>query len=322
MTITRMMRVGGAVALLTLIGIQGVFAQPNAQQTATGVQTFTLQPGGTATVTFEAFCAQFGEDFPAAVQAPNATAPDNVRAALDYARRQGLIGSDQQALQVQYALWQLLGAVDSPRGEQAAQDIVAQSGTTPPAAPSGARSIVEAAQANQVRLTVTQWQPIGQPVAITQTATDNFYGRGTLTVENTSQQPLTLYMTVGTVFPAVNQAEQDMVGYATNIQTTAAQAATATTAPTQAATAAATQTTAPTATTAATAAPTQTTAPTQAATATTAPTQAAVPTATRVAPATLPETSGGDSSALLLGIAASLLLLAVGGRIVRGMLKG
>jgi hypothetical protein len=304
-----MVRAAGAVALLALLGIQGAFAQTGGG--AQGAQSFTLQPGGTATITFEAFCAQFGEDFPASVQAPASTAPNNVRAALNYARTQGLIGSDQQALQVQYALWQLLGAVDSPRGEQAAQDIVAQAGTTPPASPAGAQSVIEAAQAGQVRLAVTQWQAIGQPVQITQTATDNFYGRGTLTVENTGQQPLTLYVPIGAVFPAVNQAEQDMVGYATNVETSDPPVgqAQATAAPTQAATATAAPTQAATATVA----------PTQAATATAAPTQVA--TATPAAPTTLPNTSGGGGSALLLMIVAGLLMLAAGGRLARGLLR-
>jgi hypothetical protein len=249
-----------------VLGIQGARAQTG--QSATGVETFRLAPGGRATVTFEAFCSQFGEAFPASVEAPSGTAPDNVRAALFYARQQGLTGSDQQALQVQYALWQLLGAVDSPRGEQAAQDVVAQAGTTPPAAPQGAVSVVEASQKGNVRLTVDSWQPVGQPVQITQTATDNFYGRGTLTVENTSQQELTLYVTVGTIFPATSQAEQDMVGYATNVQTSdtgVAQAATS----------------APTATVAATA---------------------------TTAPTTLPNTSGSGGSPLLLLAAALALL--------------
>jgi hypothetical protein len=305
-----------AVALLSIAGVQAAFAQTG--QGTTGVQTFTLAPGASATVTFEAFCTEFGQEFPSAVQAPNATAPDRVRAALAYARQQNLIGSNEQALQVQYALWQLLGAVDSPRGEQAAQDIVSQAGSTPPAAPQGARSVVEASQANQVRLTVASWQPLGEPVQITQTATDNFYGRGTLTVENISQQELTLYMTIGTIFPAVNQAEQDMAGYATNIQTNdpgVSQAATA--APTTAATAAATATTGTTATVATTATTAATA--TVAATAITAPTTAA--TATTTAPSTLPNTSGGAGSSLLLLLAAALALLAFGGHVVRGFVR-
>jgi hypothetical protein len=260
-------------------------------------------------VTFEAFCAQFGEDFPAGVQAPSGVASQQVQAALAYAQQQGLTGSDQQALQVQYAIWQLLGATDSPRGEQAAQDVVAQASAAP-AAPQGATSVVEAAQAGQVRVTVNSWQPVGQPVQITQTATDNFYGRGTLTVENVSQQALTLYMPYGTILPSVNQAEQDMVAYATNVQTTDTGVAQA---PTAAATQAATQ--APTA--AATQAPTATTAPTQAATQ--APTTA--PTATQTAPTTLPETSEGSRGSLLLLIATALVLLAAGGHLLRGLVR-
>ena len=54
--------------------------------------------------------------------------------------------------------------------------------------------------------------------SLDQTASDNFYGRGQLTVTNTSTQELTLFMPVGTLFPSVNPAQQTMAGYATNIQ--------------------------------------------------------------------------------------------------------
>jgi LPXTG-motif cell wall-anchored protein len=53
---------------------------------------------------------------------------------------------------------------------------------------------------------------------------DNFYGRGTLTVENTSQQAVTLAMPAGTLFPPVTAGEQTMAGYATNIRVSNPQA--------------------------------------------------------------------------------------------------
>ncbi len=47
---------------------------------------------------------------------------------------------------------------------------------------------------------------------------DNFQGRGELRIENTSNQALTLYMPVGTVFPAPSAEFQSMAGYATDVQ--------------------------------------------------------------------------------------------------------
>lgn len=96
--------------------------------------------------------------------------------------------------------------------------------TTAPANPQGT-SVQDAAKANQIKLSLNNWQPVGGKVQITPTATDNFYGRGQLTVENTSQQALTLYMPVGTIFTAADSAFQDVAGYATNVQVTNPQVA-------------------------------------------------------------------------------------------------
>jgi LPXTG-motif cell wall-anchored protein len=56
-------------------------------------------------------------------------------------------------------------------------------------------------------------------------STDNFYGRGVLAIENTSQQAVTLAMSVGILFPPVTTGEQAMAGYATNVQVSNPQAA-------------------------------------------------------------------------------------------------
>ena len=64
------LRILGAAALLALLinGTSAVQAQSDAE-------AFTLQPGGTATISFEAFCTEFGEVFASGVQVPNALAP-------------------------------------------------------------------------------------------------------------------------------------------------------------------------------------------------------------------------------------------------------
>lgn len=201
----------------------GVFAaillfavSTQAAQAQTAPTTFTLQPGGTATVTYEAFCIEFGEVFAAAVQLPSGLAPDAGRAALAYGVSKGYASDPAKALQLQYAIWQALGETTSPKGDTTAQDVLTN-GKAVPANPQGT-SVLDAVAAKNVTVTLVSWQPIGPKVAITQTATDNFYGRGTLTIQNTSQQALTLYMPVGTLFPSVNAAQQTMIGYATNVQ--------------------------------------------------------------------------------------------------------
>lgn len=207
----RTLRLVGAALLACLLALSGSVASAQ-----TAPPTFTLQPGGKATILFEAFCTEFGDKFPAAITLPNSVGPDGLRAALSYAENKGLTRTQQSALQVQYALWQVLGQTNAPKGDATTQDVIAN-GTTVPPNPQ-ATSLLDAAKANQVKLTLNSWQPIGGKAQITATASDNFYGRGQVTVENTSQQALTLYMPVATIFPASQQNEQDMAAYATNIQ--------------------------------------------------------------------------------------------------------
>lgn len=200
-----------AVALFAIVGTRPALAQQTPQ-------TFTLQPGGRAVVSFQAFCIEFGKVFPNGIQGPSGLAPDPARAALSYGIGKGLTANEQQALQLQYGIWQALGAQNAPQGEAAAQDVFAN-GKTPPANPQGT-SVLDAFNANQVKVTLNSWAPIGNKVPITGGATDNFYGQGQLTIENTSQQALTLYMPVGTQFQAINPAEQSVAAYATNVQVT------------------------------------------------------------------------------------------------------
>jgi hypothetical protein len=206
----RIVRFMGVLLLIGMFSLAGrsAFAQTNPT-------TFVLQPGGTATITFEAFCTNFGLKFPQAIQAPNAVAPDNIRGALAYIQSNNLAADPAKALEAQYAIWQLSGATGSPAGGNDAKAVVAAAATAP--ASTQGTSVIDAVKANQVSVTLASWQPIGNKVQIG-SAMDNFYGRGTLTVQNTSQQAVTLAMPIGTLFPPVTAGEQTMAGYATNVQ--------------------------------------------------------------------------------------------------------
>jgi LPXTG-motif cell wall-anchored protein len=193
--------------LLSLVGT--TFAQPKAPG------NFTLRPGGVATIAFEAYCTEFGKFFPQAIKEPNGVAPDKIRAALGYIQQQGLTSDTDKALEANDAIWQLAGAARAPAGGTTTQDVL-KNATTPPANPQGT-SILDAAGASQVKLTLASWQP-GPKVQIL-SATDSFYGRGTLTVENVSQQDLTLFMPVGTLFPGSEARLQVMGGYPTDVKT-------------------------------------------------------------------------------------------------------
>jgi hypothetical protein len=287
-------RIAAAAALAALLWVGPAAAQGDTGQQG---EVFTLQPGASATVRFQGFCYQFGESFPSAVGAPTGLAEESIRAALTLARAQGLTGSDQDALEVQYAIWQLQGEQDAPAGGDVARDILNRSRTAQAPAPAGVTSLIDAAGAGQVRIEVTEFAAVGAPIQITDSATDNFYGRGSLVVTNLSGQELSLYMPVGTLIPSQNPEEQDLVAFSTGVEV--AQAAQATQAPTTAPTAA--PTTAPTS--APVAAPTSVPTNVQAAGPTPLPTIQAV----GGQPTALPETSGLaiPIPAILLGAAAA-----------------
>jgi LPXTG-motif cell wall-anchored protein len=200
-----------------VIAVLGLSFKPQSTYAAAS-QPFTLQPGGVATITFEAYCTEFGKFFPQTIVEPNGQlASDPIRAALVYIDQQGYSADEAQALEANYAIWQLAGATRAPAGGDITKDVIANA-TTPPADPAGT-SVLEAASAGQVKLTITSWAAIGPKVQIL-SATDNFYGRGTMTVENTSQQALSLYMPVGTLFPGDEARFQLVGGYATDVQVT------------------------------------------------------------------------------------------------------
>lgn len=203
----------GIVGILMVVGMLTML-DGSAVAQAKIPASFTVLPGGVATITFEAYCTDFGKFFPQSILAPNGIAPDKIRAALAYIQQQGLTADTDKALEANDAIWQLAGATRAPAGGTTTQDVL-KNATTPPADPKGT-SILDAAGANQVKLTLASWQP-GPKVQIL-SATDSFYGRGTLMVENISQQDLTLYMPVGTLFPGSEARFQVMGGYPTNVQ--------------------------------------------------------------------------------------------------------
>lgn len=203
-----------AIVVVGLFSLVGNVTPPRSAQ-AQVVQPFTLEPGGTASIEFEAFCIEFGKFFPAAIRPPHGLAPDNVRAALAHIQQQTLTANAADALEAQYALWELLSSPNSPPATSSvAQDVLANA-TTAPAPPSGT-SVIDAAQQGTVQMRITAWNPVGDKVRIL-SATDHFFGRGTLEVTNVSDQTLALYLPIGAAFPAQEMRFQTVSGYATDI---------------------------------------------------------------------------------------------------------
>jgi len=291
------------VSLLTLAALLFVFgltsatamAQPLPQ--ATGGQVLTIAAGQSASVQVRGFCLDFGKPFPSQSSAPTGLAPDQARAALNYAVSKGYDTSDPA--QVQEAIWFLVSGEWHRTDHAMAQEIVdaAKNGNMP-ATPSGT-SLIDALQANNLTATIS-FTPGGGL-----TGSDAFYGDGSLMIKNNGTQDVQVYLPFGSVFPPANSADQRLIGYAMAAAQPAATNTAGATATTEA-------TVEPTSTTAATAAPTETAAATAAPTETAAPTMAAAPTMTPATPG-LPTTGAGDSGlpgALLLLGAALVCLLA------------
>lgn len=209
----RMVRTLVAVGLMMAAGLVSGLEPPAAR--AQAPQTFTLVPGGQAQVNFEAYCLDFGREFPTSLQAPNAVAPDTIPGALAYARDNNLTDTMEEAVSLQHAIWRLSNVPGSPQGDDLTQQII-DAAQPAPAQPQDATSLIDAASANQVRLTAASWQPLGEQIEIGN-LTAHYRGSGQLTVENISQQPLTLYMPIGTVFPSPSEAVQNMTGYSTSV---------------------------------------------------------------------------------------------------------
>ena len=198
----------GLLALAMVVGAGTAKAQ-------SATDAFTLQPGGKATITFESFCIDYGKKFPDTIGLPPIdVAQPEVAGALAYALSKGYTGS--QAKEVQFAIWKARGAQGSPETGAQGQEITANAANQP-AAPAGATSVIDALKNNQIKATAGTWQGIGEKLTINNFE-DNFQGRGELMIENTSGQALTLYMPVGTVFPAPGPEFQSMAGYATNVE--------------------------------------------------------------------------------------------------------
>lgn len=203
-------------ALVAALLFGSISALPAAAQTT---QAFTLAPNGRATITFEAFCMDFGGAFPAALQAPNGLASNDLRGGLAYIQANGISGQGAKALQAQYGLWRLAGAQGAPNGDATADAVVNARGSVPQP-PANATSLLDAANNNQVALQITSWVPAGQAVEITPGSSDHFYGRGTLVLRNTTNQQLSLYMPIGVIFQPAASGSQRVIAYQTAVQVT------------------------------------------------------------------------------------------------------
>lgn len=253
--------------------LSSLFAGTGRGQAQSASNVFTLQPGEIATITFESFCIDYGKAFPGAVGLPETVVADAaIQGAVGYAFGKRYTAAKPN--EVQFAIWELQAAVGSPATGAEGKEIIAnvQAAALPL---SGPASVLDAMRDGRLKASMGTFGGIGEKITLIG-YNDYYQGRGELIVENIASEAQTLYLPVGTLFPAPGPEYQNMVGYQAGIQISNLQP-TATLPQPTATTVPATATTAP-----ATATPIPATATPVPATATTVPATATVeqPTAT------------------------------------------
>ena len=285
-------------AALVLAGLL-LLAAPVWGQGGTNVdaQPITIAAGKDATVNIRTFCIEYGKPLPQSFPTlGNSQVDARVVQILRYAISRGY--TESEPYQVQLAIWRQTTGEWKSNNRTRAEEIFNNAAQAPAAPAVSGTSLVQAAAANNIQVTATNWTAL--PAAPEQ---NPWAATGTLRLTNRGTTDLTLTLPTGILVDAQGQ-EQDTIMYVTSVQ---AQPTAAATAAIAAATSAPAATAAPAATVAATAAPAATAVATTApaAAATTAPAAAATP-----SPATLPR-SGGDAPGAnwLMILGATLLTL-------------
>jgi LPXTG-motif cell wall-anchored protein len=196
-----------AVTMLGLSLIAGLFVAPGNTQAApayqaAAVKVTTVPANGTTTLTARGFCMAFGKPFPTGTMGVNGLASTKVQNALNYSIGKGYAAGNAE--QVQLAIWYLQDNTWHNQNNTVAQEIVNSSGTgTMPTA--NALALTDALAQKSVNISAS---------FVAQTA-DAFYGDGKVTITNTTNADLNVYMPIGVVFtvPNGNGQFQDLAAY-------------------------------------------------------------------------------------------------------------
>lgn len=281
------------VAVLFSLGLSSLTVVAEPQPQALNAQVLTIPAGKTSSLRVRGFCLDYGKPFPTGISAPNGLAPDNIRAALNYAVSKDYVNTNVQ--QTQQAVW-FLSDGNWHRPDHALGDEIANAAkdtANQPATPEGI-SLIDALAAKSVTASITFAPAEGTAPNVA------YYGDGVLMIKNVTTEDVKVFLPFGSVFPPAQDTEQRLIGYALAV---AEAAPTNTPAPTE--------TPVPTATPA----PTDTPAPT----ATPAPTDTPAPAPTDTSTMTLPPTGAatGSGSAWWMLIAGGLLALVAGRALLR-----
>lgn len=201
-----------ALALLILLGglLGPTLLDPPPAEAAFGNRRYTVPANGTLEVIIRGFCLDKPRHFPGAFLEPSDhQVQDDVLKTFAFSVAKGY--ARKQIYQTQLALWYLRDhqwfneTANPPRPRDIAQEIVRQGLTSPlREKPTDAPTLIEAVQSGAIKAEVNDFHA----------TTENYEGEGTLVLTNLTDQPVTLYITVGTVFKAATEGEQRMITWA------------------------------------------------------------------------------------------------------------
>ena len=203
-----------ALAALALLPLPAAHARP-ALDTVPGEATLSLSAGGQMSLPVSAFCINFGEPFPKGVTVSTTRVPDGVFKVLKTAAKDGT--GSQNVLQTQIAVWHALegkwGYKDKDVDMTVAKalDTASISETTQPLLGRGV-ALDQAVTEGKVQATIVDWKQADAPKALPTDAP--YFGSGTLVVKNLTDAKLDVYVPLGLILKAANEAEQDMAIYA------------------------------------------------------------------------------------------------------------
>ncbi|MCB0047728.1 MAG: hypothetical protein KDD92_20065 [Caldilineaceae bacterium] len=210
----RMMLTGFILALFLLVG--GAPAVAQAQDSQLAEVSVTIPANGEASLPFTGMCLEYTEPFPDSFGSFNGMAPDEVRRILKYSLLNGYTVSDD--FQVQMAIWRAIEGVwpypDSV-DRTLAEEIYAESQnvTLDPLEGEGVALDVAIADGS---VTVTS-----EDFALTEpnpVAGGPYMGGGALTLKNNTDQAITVYYPFGLVLEAEQEAAQNLVTFATELE--------------------------------------------------------------------------------------------------------
>lgn len=230
-----------SLILTTFLSFQSAFAQGN--ETTELVETsVTIPANDSVEVSFQGFCLDFGEPFPTSFGEPGSRADDDILRVLKTALLDG--SADEDPLTVNLAIWtlredktidELYPTLDSTLTE-GVNDLLtrSESATVAPLATDLGIPLDEAISNEQVEVTSADFNfDESAPVAVPEDEGRYYHGEGTMTIENLTDEEITIYYAFGTILVAQDESEQDLVTYSTELETivqvTATPQATATT---------------------------------------------------------------------------------------------